>query len=108
MKTSISIQVDTDVHAAYIRLSSEPVAKTVECNEHILVDLDAFGVAVGIELLDETTPLPFDVLMTDFHVHSDVVMLLRMIRPNVSTFVSLYQGTEGVAQAKPATELVPG
>lgn len=107
MINSIKIEVDTDVHAAYIRLSDEPVVRTVECTEHVMVDLDQYGVAVGVELLDETTPIPFQALLTDFHVHSEVVDLLRLIRPNVSSFLSVHQGSEGVATTKAATNLQP-
>ena len=71
----ITIEVDTVVHAAYIKLSDAPVVRTVDFNGQIMIDLDEFGIAVGIEVLDERVPLPFTELVSDFHVHTDVADL---------------------------------
>jgi len=103
---SITIEVDTTVHAAYIALSAEPVARTVEFSEEILVDLDEHGIAVGIEVLNEGAELPFSALLNSFHVHSDVVALLRLIRPSVSAFMEFTQGSEGGSTARSAEALV--
>lgn len=104
---SISITVDTALNAAYIQLSNEPVARTVEFNDLVLVDVDEFGVAVGIEVLDEGAPLPFSELITDFHVHSEVVDLLRVIRPDVSSYLKLTYANDGVSAAKATSNLIP-
>lgn len=107
--TAIIIEVDTAVHAAYIQLSDEPVARTVDLNGEILIDLDQYDVAVGIEVLDEGTPLPFDRLVSDFHVRTDVIGILRQIRPDVSSFLAspLSQGNDGKTQAQNARRLEP-
>lgn len=104
---SIEIRVDTTVNAAYIRLSENAVVRTVDVNDQIMVDVDEYGVAVGIEVLDEGEPLPFQQLVDDFHVHSDVVELLRLIRPNVASFLRFTQGSDGVSSAEPARTLQP-
>lgn len=96
---SITITVDTALNTAYIKLSDEPIARTVEFDELILVDVDQYDVAVGIELLDEGVALPFQELVTDFHVHTRVVELLRLIRPDVSSYLRLSAGTDGVSRA---------
>lgn len=91
----ISIDVDQAVGCAYIRLSDHPVAKTVEHADGVLVDLDEFGVAVGLELLDQHAPIPFAALTGQYHVHSDVIELLRMVRPDVASFVTVTSGVGG-------------
>lgn len=105
--TSIMIEVDTVLHAAYIRLSDQPVARTVEHNEEIMIDLDRFEVAVGIEVLDEGAALPFTDLVDKYHVHTDVVELLRLIRPDVSSYLELTQGNDGSTSARGANQLTP-
>ena len=46
-----TVEVDHNADAAYIALSTAPVARTVEASPSIQVDLDAAGAVVGIELL---------------------------------------------------------
>ena len=96
---SITIEVDTVLHTAYIQLSNEDVVKTVDLDDRIQIDLDRFGVAVGIEVLDEGAPLPFTELVEMFHVHSDVIDLLRLIRPDVSSYLEFTHGNDGVSNA---------
>ncbi|HEY3548855.1 MAG TPA: DUF2283 domain-containing protein [Propionicimonas sp.] len=83
----VVIELDGEVGTAYIRLSAEAVATTHEVSEDVLVDLDAMGVAVGVEVLRLTADLPFQRLTTEYHVHSAVIDLLRRIRPSVAAFV---------------------
>lgn len=46
------LEVDVSTGDAYIQLTEEPVARTVEVDHgHVNVDLDASGAAVGVELL---------------------------------------------------------
>ena len=48
MPTTRTITIDPAVGARYISLSDRPVASTEEFSDSILVDLDEFGVAVGM------------------------------------------------------------
>ena len=91
----IIIEVDQAVGSAYIALGDAPVARTIEREDGILVDLDEFGVATGIELPDQHMPVPFADLVDRYHVRSDVVDLLRMIRPDVASFVTVTSAVEG-------------
>lgn len=91
----IRIEVDLEVDAAYIGLSDAAVARTVELSDQVLVDLDEFGVAVGIEVLDRSVPLPLSELVERYHVRSEVVDLLGLLRPGVSSFFELTRGTDG-------------
>jgi uncharacterized protein YuzE len=72
----VSVKLERDAGAAYLRLSTNSVARTVEFREDIYVDLDAMGVVVGVELLDLTTPIPMDALAAKHHIHSDSIRIL--------------------------------
>ena len=52
MPTTRTITVDPAVGACHISLSDRPVASTEEFSDDVLVDLDEFGVVIGIEVLD--------------------------------------------------------
>lgn len=88
---TISIVIDREADAAYIRLSPEPVARTISLTPDVNVDVDKLGVVVGIEVLTLTAQIPYDELIANHHVRSEVVDTLRRIRPSVSTFVSHVQ-----------------
>lgn len=45
------ISYDTEVGAYYLRLTDEPIARTVHISDDVMVDVDAAGAAHGIELL---------------------------------------------------------
>jgi uncharacterized protein YuzE len=72
----VSVRLDRDAGAAYLRLSTKSVARTVEFNEDIYVDLDDMGVVVGVELLDLMTLIPMDDLTSKHHIHSDSIRIL--------------------------------
>lgn len=72
----VSVKLDLDTGAAYLRSSAESVARTVEFSEVILVDLDTMGVVVGVELLDLMTPIPMDDLASKHHIHSESIRIL--------------------------------
>jgi uncharacterized protein YuzE len=72
----VSVKVDRDAGAAYLRLSTNSIARTLEFSDDIYVDLDAMGVVVGVELLDLMTPIPMDALASKHHIHSDAIRIL--------------------------------
>lgn len=90
----IKLTVDHEAEAAYIRLSAAPVARTVEINDSILVDLDDMGVAVGIEILSLDADIPFTEITKQCHMHSDVIDSVRTIQPSISGFVRLSRGSD--------------
>lgn len=88
--TSSTVRVDLDLSAdaAYIGLSEEPVVRTVSLTDEVMVDLDEMGVVVGVEVLSLSAEIPFSRLECECHVHSDVIDVIRTIRPDVGTFVA--------------------
>lgn len=99
-RDGIVVEVDGTAQAAYIRLSNEPVARSVNIDDELVVDLDEFNVAIGIEVLALGVEIPFSRLTTEFHVHTDVVETLRLIQPSVAGFLTSH-GTDGTAAPSP-------
>jgi uncharacterized protein YuzE len=53
------LRIDTDARAAYLEVSNEPVSRTVELDEAVVVvDLDEAGRVVGVEILNYDLPTP--------------------------------------------------
>lgn len=92
---TVRLEIDLESDLAYVRFTDAPVARTVEVEEAIQIDLDQFNVAVGIEFLDLSADIPFQRLITEFHVRPEHVELLRLLRPNMTTSLQLRQRLEG-------------
>lgn len=105
MTPKLVLEVDADSNVAYIQLTNSAVARTVEVSESVLIDLDEFGVAVGIEVLSLAAEIPFTDLKTTYHVHSEVIEQLRTIRPTVGAFMSLEMGSDGESSPVPQMSL---
>jgi uncharacterized protein YuzE len=97
---TVTIDIDATADVAYIALSSNHIVRTVELSQDILVDLDHTGMVVGVEVLQLGATIPFSKLTEDFHVHSDVIELLRRVQPSVSGFISLTQSSEGTSSVQ--------
>ena len=59
---------DLDADALYIRLTSRKVARTAEIDAGTLVNLDADGGIVGIEVLQLARKWPLDEILARFTV----------------------------------------
>ena len=57
-----TVKYDPEANAAYIRLSPEPVEESEEVSDGIVLDYDAHGRLVGLEVLDARSHLPPDLL----------------------------------------------
>lgn len=86
-KTSVAIHIDPETDAGYIRLRETDIAETVELTDLVLLDLDEFKVAAGIEVLSLAANIPFARLHREFHVPSATVELVRQIQPTLGTFL---------------------
>ena len=77
----IQIEIDPAAALAYIELGSQQVERTEEFTPEIMVDLDAFGMVVGLELLSLTVAID-DTLRIRFaekyHVPSPILELLPL------------------------------
>ncbi|WP_328449006.1 DUF2283 domain-containing protein [Amycolatopsis sp. NBC_00438] len=79
---SFSVEIDQVAEAAYVRFNQHDVVETKELADEINVDLDKHGMAVGIELLDLSAPIPLDKIAQHVHVDSRVLALLENIARN--------------------------
>lgn len=96
---TVVVEVDQLAEAAYVRFNDAEVTRTVAFSDEINIDLDQFGVVVGIEVLTLGAEIPFSALVTDYHVESKKVDLLRLLRPSVATFVSGIQTSSAMTQS---------
>ena len=72
----VSVEIDQDAGAAYVQLSVGPVARTVEFNEDLNIELDRHGVVVGIELLDLGRTIPLDDIAERYHIRTEALRTL--------------------------------
>jgi uncharacterized protein YuzE len=56
------IQIDRNADAAYIRLSETAIAESEQVQSGIVLDFDASGEVVGIELLEVSQHMPQAIL----------------------------------------------
>lgn len=96
MPNKFSISVDFVADAAYVKMSGARVASTRQMTDEVLVDLDEFGMVVGIEFLRIAAEIPFQRLTDDFHVHSADVELLRQLRPSIAGYLA--SSAEGTSE----------
>lgn len=87
-----NLTVDFEANAAYLQLTDNPVEETCQVAPGVLVDLDAYDMVVGVEVLDLDIRLPLSELQTKYHVPSDATDALNRIRPSVTTFVARNAG----------------
>jgi uncharacterized protein YuzE len=60
--TPIRIRYDADANAAYMRLSESRIVDSAEVSPNLVLDYDAEGHIVGIELLDARAQLSAELL----------------------------------------------
>ncbi|MCW1803888.1 DUF2283 domain-containing protein [Brachybacterium squillarum] len=85
---TIEIQTDNESDTGYIRLSADKVVSTEQLTDLVLVDLNEYNVAVGIEVLSLAAKIPFGQLNRNFHVDSRTVDILREIQPTLGRFIT--------------------
>ena len=105
MPTTRTITIDPAVGARYISLSDRPVASTEEFSDNILVDLDEFGVVIGIEVLDLDAELPLTDLCRQLHIHKDDEPHLARLLPTLrySLRFTLVSSPDPTIRARTAT-----
>lgn len=105
-KSAVSVSVDLAAQAGYITLSCEPVESTVEYSEEILIDLDALGMVVGIEMLNLEAELPVGDLAQRFHIRSDLTDAVKYLQPSLGAHLS-FSTAAGVSAARSEHDLKP-
>lgn len=83
------LEIDLTANAAYLQLTDEEVARTVEVTPEIQVDLDRLGVATGVEILDLNQPVPVETISKQCHIRSDQLSALAWLRGTVNDKIVL-------------------
>jgi uncharacterized protein YuzE len=90
---------DLDADALYIRLTSRKVARTAEIDAGTLVNLDADGRIVGIEVLQPTRKWPLDEILVRFGASEEDSKQLRAYFPYPAQLVPPEHAASGVPVA---------
>ena len=74
----MKIEYDREVDALYVRLQEKYVARTIEIEEGLNLDLDEDGKLIGLEILDATEKYS---LADIFNVATENLILEREMAP---------------------------
>lgn len=98
------VTIDLDAKAVYLRLHRAPVASTKPWNqtESIILDLDASGRLIGIEVLGLNTQIPIDELSNAFNFSEPVIRALKELQE------SMWQVSVSVSHAETGGGIRPG
>lgn len=106
--TNRKITVDPAVGTCYISLSTTPIVQTDEFSDDVLVDLDEYGVAVGIEILRMTAVFPLTDLRSKLHIHSRDESFLASLLPTLSHSLRFTAASAPDAEVKARTAVDRG
>lgn len=112
---TIFVEIDNDAGVAYLQVAQSSVTRTEEFTPEINVDLDEFGMVVGIEsltgtsLFDETS---ITRLSGQYHVPSEVAVLLPVAIEAIRNFnqqscTAVMAPKPGVLYSSNITKLTP-
>ena len=76
----MKIEYDREVDALYVRLQEKYVARTVEIEEGLNLDLDDRGKLIGLEILDATERYP---LADIFNISTENLILDKELMKRV-------------------------
>ena len=76
----MKIEYDREVDALYVRLQEKYVARTVEVEEGLNLDLDDSGKLIGLEILDATERYP---LADIFNISTENLILEKDLMKRV-------------------------
>jgi uncharacterized protein YuzE len=77
---------DLDANALYITMTERSIVRTAEIDSGTLVDLDADGAVVGIEVITPDRCWPVEDVLTKFRVSPDDAAQLRAYFPAAAQF----------------------
>ena len=75
----MKVTYDQQADALYIELDDTPVVRTVHIDRGTLVDLDAQGQLIGVELVRPARPWPLATILKQFPVDPTRARILRLL-----------------------------
>ena len=86
--SNYKLTIDADADAAYFYVNDSKVAKTLEINETVLVDVDLEGKTVGIEFLSLKTLSSFSPEMfNDYLSAQDSAELMSLLEKPLRSYL---------------------
>ena len=86
--SNYKLTIDADADAAYFYVNDSKVAKTLEINETVLVDVDLEGKTVGVEFLSLKTLSSFSPEMfTDYLSVQDSAELMSLLEKPLRSYL---------------------
>lgn len=76
--TMLSTSFDQDADAMYIKLAEGDIARTIDLNEGTLVDLDADGNVLGVEVIHPVGGWPVEELIERFSLNEMTARTVRL------------------------------
>jgi uncharacterized protein YuzE len=73
----MELKYDLNVGALYIRLADQAVARTREIDDNTVVDIDADGGVIGIEVISIGHPWALDDVLRDYAIPAAAAAQLR-------------------------------
>ncbi len=71
------LKYDLNVGALYVRLSDKPVVRTRDVDDNTMIDLDADGEVIGIEVVSITHRWPLDDILHKYKIPAGEEAQLR-------------------------------
>ncbi len=75
----MKVTYDQQADALYIELDDAPVSRTVHIDRGTLVDLDAQGRLIGVELIRPARPWPLATILNRFPLDPNSARILRLL-----------------------------
>jgi len=102
------LEYDLNVGALYIVLADEPVADTVEVGGNAVVDLDASGEVVGVEVISAAHPWPLAQILALYPIaDADAAQLRAYFMPTVLAPMQRADQRLPVMEAEPTAPTAP-
>ena len=81
----LTLELDEEADVAYLKVGVGEVAQTIEYNDSMMIDLDAYGMVIGIEVLGGMVEIPVDDLIERYHIRSAAAGLLQSLDRQIAS-----------------------
>ena len=94
----MKVTYDQQADALYIELDDASVARSVHIDRGTLVDLNADGHLIGVELIRPARPWPLATILSRFSVDPTSARILRLLERTTGAGTASDAGTFGYAE----------
>jgi uncharacterized protein YuzE len=101
------LKYDLNVGALYVRLTDKPVARTREADDNTMIDLDADGDVIGIEVVSIMHPWALDEILRNYKIPATEEAQLRAYFRSPVSATAPGVPTLGTMPEAPASSMSP-